>query len=91
MTLLTKMTTKGQVVIPVDIREELNIEEGTPLAVSRLREFIILKKINITDPKKEFEKLTGWGETFARKKGIKNEQKVVTIIHKSRSKHRLTQ
>lgn len=82
------MTTKGQVVIPIEIRQELSIDEGIPLAVSRIGDFIVLKKVEIADPKEEFEKLTRWGEQFARKKGIKREQEVVKIIHRGRAQRR---
>ena len=81
---VTKMTTKGQVVIPAEIREELDLSEGTQLVVSRMGDLVLMKKISITDPKKEFEELTKKGSDFARKKGIKNEDDVVKRIHKSR-------
>jgi AbrB family looped-hinge helix DNA binding protein len=44
----TRVSSKGQIVIPKDIRESLNIEEGDLLAAVSEENFIILKKI---DPK----------------------------------------
>ena len=42
---LTKMSSKGQVVIPGNIREKLELSEGEVLAVSSKDNMIVLKKI----------------------------------------------
>lgn len=84
MPAVTKMTTKGQVVIPAEIRAELDLSEGVQMVVSRMGDLVLMKKIAITDPKKEFEELTKRGSVFAKKKGIKNEEDVVKRIHKGR-------
>ena len=81
---LAKISSKGQIVIPSEIREELGMEVGTSVVVARMRDFVLLKKINIPDIKEEFSKLTKWGAEFARKKGIKSEKDVLRIIHRGR-------
>ena len=81
---LTKVTSKGQVVIPSEIRKELELEEGAQLVVSRAGDLVLMKKVPIPDPKKEFEKLTKFGTEFAKKKGIKSESDVVARILKGR-------
>ncbi|QQG38763.1 MAG: AbrB/MazE/SpoVT family DNA-binding domain-containing protein [Candidatus Woesearchaeota archaeon] len=83
---LTTISTKGQVVIPQHIREELSLEEGSQLVVSRMEDFVVLKKVSILDPKKEFEELTKIGERHAKKIGIKSEEDVVRIVHEARKK-----
>ena len=47
----TKLSSKGQVVIPQEIREELNLEEGAQLAVTAQGDSILLKKIEMPKPK----------------------------------------
>lgn len=65
----TKVSSKGQVVIPQDIRESLGLEEGTPLAVAVRDSSVVLKKI-------ELPKVKSWGEvakpfrTAAKKAGF---------------------
>ena len=81
---LTKVTSKGQVVIPSEIRKELDLKEGSQLVVSRMGELVLMRKISIPDPKKEFRNLTKVGSAFAKKKGIRSEADVVARIHKSR-------
>ena len=42
---LTKMSSKGQVVIPQKVRERLNLKDGETLAVSTENDLVVLKKI----------------------------------------------
>lgn len=41
----TKLSSKGQIVIPRDIRESLELKEGTPFAVMKQNDTILLKKM----------------------------------------------
>ena len=84
MTEITKISTKGQVVIPSDIRKELGLEVGSSVLVTKMQDFVLLKRIEIPDMMKEFEKLTKWGIKHAKKMGIKSEEDVVRIIHEGR-------
>ena len=84
MTEVTKVSSKGQVVIPREIRKTLGLKEGSRLAVDNLNNVIIMKKVDIEDLKREFKKLTKRGEKFAKEKGILNEEDVVKIIHNGR-------
>jgi len=81
---ITKVTSKGQVVIPSEIRKELKLKAGSQLVVDRMGELVLMRKITILDPKKEFEELTKFGRTFAKKRGIKSEKDVIRRIHKGR-------
>ena len=84
MTELIKVSSKGQVVIPSDIRQELGISPGSQLVASRMEDFVILKKVVIADPNAEFKRLSRLGRKFADKRGVKSESDVMRIIHKSR-------
>lgn len=85
---LTKVTSKGQVVIPAEIRRELKLTEGSSIVVSRMGGLVLMKKVLIEDPKREFEALTKWGESFAKKQGIRSEEEVVARIHRGRKVRR---
>jgi len=43
---LTRVSSKGQVVIPQKVREKLKIKEGETLAVSSQDDIVVLKKIS---------------------------------------------
>lgn len=81
---ITKMTSKGQVVIPSEIRREIGLKEGSQLVVSRMNDLVLMKKISVTDPKKEFRVLTKIGSRFAKSQRIRKERDVVKRIHKGR-------
>lgn len=83
---ITKISSKGQVVIPVRIREELKLEEGSRLLVDRTSNVIMLRKLNVEDAINEFKKMAEEGEKIARAKGVKNEEDFVRIIHERRKK-----
>lgn len=84
MTEITKISTKGQVVIPSDIRKELGLDIGSSVLVTKMQNFVLLKKIEIPDMMNEFENLTKWGSKHAKKMGIKSEEDVVRMIHEAR-------
>ena len=51
---ITKISSKGQIVIPQNIRKELNIEEGSVIGIEKMKDIIILKKID-TDLVRQFK------------------------------------
>jgi AbrB family looped-hinge helix DNA binding protein len=81
MSEVAKISTKGQVVIPSGIRKELGLDIGSSVLVTKLQDFVLLKKIDIPDVKKEFESLAKWGARHAKKLGIKSEDDIVRMMH----------
>jgi len=67
----TRASSKGQVVIPQDIREELGIKEGTPFAVAVQDRTIVLKKIEL--PKVSWREATKPFRVAAAKSGFTKE------------------
>ena len=85
-----KMSSRGQIVIPQDIREELKASEGTIFSVVSAKDAIILKKI-LTPSKEELIKELGAialeGRKRAEKLGIK-ESSVPELIQRVRKSKR---
>lgn len=52
---LVKMSSKGQIVIPLKIRKELKLNEGTTMAIDKVKNGIAIKKVDI-DLIKQIEK-----------------------------------
>jgi AbrB family looped-hinge helix DNA binding protein len=64
------MSSKGQVVIPEDIRKRLNLAEGTQFVVTGKDDVVILKAIS--EPSlDEFESLIREARTQAKQAGLK--------------------
>ena len=66
---LTKMSTKGQIVIPKAMRELMDIKEGEVFAMFSIRDTILLKRVKIPS-EESFERLMKEGQEFAKEKGI---------------------
>jgi len=43
---LTKISSKGQIVIPTDLRKKMDIKEGTYFAVTAKKNMLVLKKLD---------------------------------------------
>jgi len=84
MTEITKISSKGQVVIPSEIRDEMGLEIGTTMVVTRMKDMVLLKKVDVPDLKAEFKRLTNMGAAFAKKTGIKTAEDVAEMVHKRR-------
>ena len=66
----TKMSSKGQVVIPEDIRKRLNLKVGTQFVVVGEKDVVIFKSIS-QPSMKEFDKLIAEARKQAKKGGLK--------------------
>lgn len=80
----TKMSSKGQVVIPEAIREELKLEAGAQFVVLGHRDSIILKSISKPSPA-EFKAMLKNTRQQARKAGLKKSD-VEAAIRKVRKR-----
>lgn len=81
-----KMSSKGQVVIPQNIRENLNAVEGTVFAVVEGKDAIVLKKIEMPSKEvliRELEKIAKDGRKRLERKGFK-EADIPVLVQKSR-------
>jgi len=66
----TKLSSKGQVVIPEDVRKELGLEAGAQFVVMGEGDVVILKKIEAPD-RGEFKALAAKVRAQARRAGMK--------------------
>lgn len=81
-----KMSSKGQIVIPQEMREEMSVGEGTVFAVVGSSDTIVLKKINMPsgeDLINELKNIAKTGKKRLIKRGIKEED-IPRIVEESR-------
>ncbi len=81
----TRLSSKGQIVIPVELREGLELEDGDTFAVYGEDDIIILKKLSMPS-EKDFKRFLRWGEEFARKKGLSTDDTNKVIIEYKKGK-----
>ncbi|MBU1702104.1 MAG: AbrB/MazE/SpoVT family DNA-binding domain-containing protein [Candidatus Eisenbacteria bacterium] len=80
----TKMTTKGQVVIPEDIRKKLGLKPGARFVVVGKGDVVILKAIEAPSMD-EFDDLVSEARRQARRAGL-NRTHVTVAVRRARSK-----
>jgi len=83
---ITKMSSRGQIVVPQDLRKELKVKEGTLFAIFGSRDTLVLKKIEAPSKEKliaDLEKIAREGRKRAEKLGLK-EKDIPKLIHKAR-------
>lgn len=68
----TKMSTKGQIVIPKRLREKLGLQPGDPVAMALDGERLILRKITLDDLLQESTKNYSEGKTFSHEETFKD-------------------
>ena len=78
----TILSSKGQVVIPEDVRDELGLKEGAQFVVLGRRDVVILKMIN-PPSLQSFDSLISQARQQARKAGIKKHD-VAKVIRRVR-------
>jgi len=66
----TKLSSKGQVVIPEEIRRRLGLETGAQFVVIGDRDVVVLKAIHPPDMN-QFDQLVGQARKAARRAGMK--------------------
>lgn len=83
---MIKMSSRGQIVIPQDIRAEICASEGTMFAVVSGRDSIVLKKVATPSKEElicELRAIAKEGRKKAEKLGIK-ERDIPNLVHKLR-------
>jgi len=80
----TKMSSRGQVVIPEDIRKRLNLKVGSQFVVVGEKDVVIFKTIS-QPSMEEFDKLIDRARKQAKKAGLKRSD-VYEAIAKARGR-----
>ena len=83
----TKMSSRGQVVIPQSIREELGLQDGELLTVTSINDGLLLKKVVVQSKEEIWKDWLKFHEKEAKEivKRLKiREEDIVDIIHARR-------
>ena len=68
----TKMSTKGQIVIPKKLREKLGLQPGDPLAMAVDGDRLVLRKITLDDLLQESQRNYREGKTLSHEETFKD-------------------
>ena len=77
---LTRLSGKGQVVIPTEMRRRMGLREGTKFLVVGLEDTIILRKLQVSEEKLRLKQLLAEARVSAKKRGL-SEREIERLIH----------
>jgi len=80
---LTRLSEKGQVVIPNEIRKKMRLKEGMRFVVMGLNDTIVLRKLELTRERLRLKQLLQRSRTRAAKAGF-TEREIDKLIHETR-------
>ncbi len=73
------VSSRGQIAVPSEIREEMNLKEGTKVLFFLTNDTLIIKKVTT----QSFAEVTKPLKDAAKKSGLKEED-IVDLVHKAR-------
>jgi len=80
---LTRLSERGQVVIPTELRKNMHLKEGERFIVMGLDDTIILRKLELSDERLRLKKLVRKSREKARKSGF-SEKEIERLVEKTR-------
>ncbi len=64
------MSSRGQIVIPEEVRHELKLESGSKFVVFGKGDTIVMKQVSLPSAEEALAELHKWGRAHAKKHGI---------------------
>jgi AbrB family looped-hinge helix DNA binding protein len=77
---LTRLSQKGQVVIPTEVRRKMGLKEGTKFLVIGLEDVIVLRRLQLSEEKVRLKKLLAKARYSANTHGL-SEREVERLVH----------
>ena len=77
------MSSKGQIVIPLEVRQSAGVQEGSRFVVFAAKNAILLKPLELPSAENAFEEFSRLNFARAKELGLK-ESDVESIIHRRR-------
>ena len=81
---LTKLSQKGQIVIPNAMRKQLGLKEGTKFLVVSVGDMIVLRRLELNQERARLKTLLQESRRKAEKLGF-TEREIREFIHQSRN------
>ena len=80
---MTRLSERGQIVIPSELRRSMNLKEGERFIVMGLGDTIILRKLELSQERLRLKRIIGESRAKARKSGF-TEKEVEKLIQETR-------
>ncbi len=80
---MTRLSEKGQVVIPSELRKQMKLKKGARFIVIGMEDFIILRKLEISKERMELKRLLQRARKQAKRVGF-TQKEIDRLIHSIR-------
>lgn len=80
---LTRLSERGQIVIPTELRRSMNLKEGERFIVMGLGDTIVLRKLELSRERLRLKRMIRESRERARKAGF-SEEEIVRLIQETR-------
>jgi AbrB family looped-hinge helix DNA binding protein len=80
---LTRLSERGQIVIPTELRKSMNLREGERFIIMGVGDTIVLRKLELSQERLRLKKLIRDSREIARKGGF-SEREVQNLIRETR-------
>jgi AbrB family looped-hinge helix DNA binding protein len=80
---LTRLSERGQIVIPTELRKSMNLREGERFIIMGVGDTIVLRKLELSQERLRLKKLIRDSQKKARKGGF-TEEEVTKLIRETR-------
>ena len=77
---LTRLSQKGQVVIPSEVRRKMGLKEGTKFLVIGLEDVVVLRRLQLSKEKLRLKKLLAEARSSAKTHGL-SEGEIERLVH----------
>ncbi len=84
---MTRLSEKGQIVIPTELRKSMNLKEGERFIVMGLGDTIVLRKLELSQERLRLKRLIKESRSKARKSGFTGKE-VERLIRETRKASR---
>jgi AbrB family looped-hinge helix DNA binding protein len=77
---LTRLSQRGQVVIPTQVRRKMGLKEGTRFLVIGLEDIVVLRRLQLSEEKLKLKKLLAEARSSAKTHGF-SEKEIERLVH----------
>lgn len=81
---LTRLSERGQIVIPTELRKSMNLREGERFVIMGIGDTIVLRKLELSQERLRLKTLIGESREKARKSGF-TKAEIERFIHETRN------
>ena len=80
---MTRLSERGQIVIPTELRKSMNLKEGERFIIMGVGDTIVLRKLELSQERLRLKKLIRESHEKARKAGF-SEEEVTKLIRETK-------